>query len=473
MRRIRLVGSLLGSLLAVGCYDKPELIGNDTDAGTEETGGDTSVTTTDTNPTTMTSTTMTSTTASTTDSTTETTTASTTASTTDPTEDTSSTDPTDPSDTMEDSSSGDPEPACGDGNADPGEYCPPDAPEIFNVGNGASDVVVADIDDDDNADVVTLNISASTVSVLRGDGAGGFEDPESHTVSDSSCRIQAIDGEGDGDIDLVIAGETMVSLVNDGTGDFVRNDSDVVPFGGCSDHNDLGVLNNNGGPVDVVFSGAYNNTYAPGTNPMSGWTFANDVGIGGVTEGSAGVTVTELASDADNLPDVIVLNQYYNEGEIFRGDGMGGFVDAGTYVGCVGLGYGARFAETGDLDSDGQTDIVTTCMEGNFTIALGNANGTFDAPVEFVYAGAHRALVFDVNRDDYPDLLVTSTDLARINLYLNDGTGTFEEDPLVFDIGGEARSVDVGDFNGDDAVDIVAAYTNMQGGRVAVFFGQP
>lgn len=469
MRRAALIHlGLIATLLAPGCYDQPSPPGQDTEAATDDTGTDGTVTTTDTSPTTTSAMT-----ASTTDTTTASTTASTTDATTDPTEtaDSSTTDPTDPTDTTDDGSTGIPVAACGDGNADPGEYCPPDAPEIFNVGNGASDIVIADIDGG-GQDLATLNISASTVSILRGDGVGGFADAESHTVSDNSCRIQAIDGEGDGDIDLVIAGEMMVSLVNDGDGGFGRNDSDVVPFGGCQDHNDLGVLNNNGGPIDVVYSGAYNNTYAPGTNPGAGWAFVNPVGIGGVTEGASGVTVTEFTTDPDNLPDVIVLNQYYSDGELFRGDGQGGFVDAGMYAACVGLGLGARFATTGDIDSDGEIDIVTTCMEGNFTIALGNANGTFDAPVETVYAGAHRPFVADVNLDEYPDVLVSSTALDRINVYLNDGAGGLSE-PIQLDVGGAARSVDVGDLDDDGAADIVAAYTDPQGGRVAVFFGQP
>lgn len=461
--RIAAPARSLGLLVATAaaCYQTPAAPERATDAGSDDGGTDGTVTTTETSPGTTVS-------ASASDPTAMTT-APDTDDTADPDTGDTTADTTGSSGPADTSSSG--EPACGDGNVDPGEFCMPDAPLELVVGNGATDVVIADIDGG-APDLVSLNIAASTISLLRNNGDGTFEDAEGTTVTDSACRVLAIDGEGDGDVDLVVAGETITSLVNDGGGSFTRNDSAGSGFGGCLDHNDLGVLNNDGGPVDVVYSGAYNNSYAPGVDQGGGWQFGNAGGIGAPGEGSAGVTVTELSSDVDNLPDVVVLNQYYNDGEIFRGNGQGGFVAAGSYVACAGLGQGARLAATGDLDGDGNTDIVTTCMQGNFTIALGSAVGSFAAPVEVVYAGAHRPFIADVDLDGDLDLLVTSSTLERINVYLNDG-GAPAGRPIQLDIGGPARSVDVGDLNDDGAADIVAATSTADGGRVVVFLGQP
>jgi hypothetical protein len=61
---------------------------------------------------------------------------------------------------------------------------------------------------------------------------------------------------------------------------------------------------------------------------------------------------------------------------------------------------------------------------------------------------------------------------VRINVYLNAG-GAPAGRPIQLDVGGPARSVDVGDLNDDGAADIVAATTTAEGGRVVVFLGQP
>lgn len=370
------------------------------------------------------------------------------------------------------SDSGTVEPACGDGTFTPGEFCPAAAPDLYDVGNGAVDVVIANLDGASGPDLVSLNSSATTVSVIYNDGTGTFGAPDGASVGDYSCRIRAVDAEGDGDIDLVVAGDPIVTLVNDGTGELDRNDSTLSAggFGGCSDHNDLDILNDDGGPWDIIYSGAYNNTYAAGQNPPGGWTFTSASGIGGITEGSAGVTATEFLYEADSFPDVIVLNQYYNTGELFRGDGAGGFTAAGTYQSCTGMAgnAGSRFADTGDLDGDGQIDIVTTCMAGNFTIAIGASDGTFAPPIDVVYDGAYRPMVTDVDGDDDLDILVTSSTLNRINVYINDGAGSMA-DPVQLDLAYPVFSVDVRDLDGDDAPEIVTAQDTPEGGRIAVF----
>jgi hypothetical protein len=371
-------------------------------------------------------------------------------------------------------------PACGDGNVDIGEVCFPDNPDLFDVGIGAFDIAVGDIDGVAGVDLITLNRSASTVSVLRNDGTGGFGNAESHTVGDDSCRIQSADGDGDGDIDLVISGDPIVSLVNDGTGNFDRNDAPISAggFGGCSEVHDLDTLQNNGGAIDIVYSGEYNNNYAVGVSPVGGWTFgAMPISVNQAGEGSSGLTVMHLAWDGDAFPDVVTLNKYSDTASVWRGNGSGGFTHASDYTPCMGIG-GGNHVSAGDLDSDGELDLVSTCVSGSleatnqFTIALGNGDGTYDAPMAVDTNGAFRPLVRDINGDDYPDILVTSTIDFGVAVFVNEGAGTFG-DPLFLVVGEPVWAVATPDLNDDGAHDIAVPYDTPGGGKVAVFFADP
>jgi hypothetical protein len=407
---------------------------------------------------------------------------------TDPSDtDPSDTDPsdTDPSDTdsADSTSTGEPA-ACADGNADPGELCLGDA-DVFNVGVGAFDIAIADFDGVGGLDIATLNREASTVSILNNDGTGGFGNADSHTVGDGSCRLKAIDGDGDDDIDIVISGDPIVTLNNDGAGDFDRVNAPfgAGSFGGCGDYHDMDVLNNGGGPVDIVYSGEYNNSFVAGISNAQGWTFAdNATAVNNAGEGSAGLTVTELGYDPDNNADVIQLNRYSTTGTIFRGNGSGGFVQDGTFSACEDVGdpkdyINARWAAAGDLNGDGQTDIVTSCIDGQdpgpaFTMVFGAANGTFSAETVVALDGAYRVVLPDIDLDGDLDMLVATSVAGGVAIFLNDGTGVFAE-PIGLDIGGPAYNVAVADLNADGALDVAIPHSTGQGGRVAVYFANP
>lgn len=459
--------------LLCACYSQPDSPQtSETDADSSGGGSGTSPSTGDTTP-------------STSDPTSATMATTTSPSTTEPSTTNPSTTQSDSSDGSSTADTGEPttgpEPACGDGNADMGELCLPDMGDVFNVGIGAFDIAIADIDGV-GLDIITLNRMASTVSVLRNDGTGGFGNAESHTVGDGSCRIQAVDGDADADIDLVISGDPIVTLVNDGTGDFDRNDAPFSAggFSGCSEVHGLDTLQNGGGPIDIVYSGEYNNSFAVGIDPVGGWTFGMTTSsVDPAGEGSAGVTVTHLGWDGDAFPDVVVLNKYSDTGSIWRGDGAGDFTEASTYQPCATIeSSGSAHAAAGDLDSDGEIDLVTTCVTGfqepvnQFSISFGNGDGTYDAPIALDTNGAIRPLIADVNGDDYPDILVASTIDFGVNVFVNDGAGAFGE-PVALIVGEQVWSMSTGDLNDDGAVEVVIPYDTPMGGRVAVFFADP
>jgi hypothetical protein len=390
---------------------------------------------------------------------------------TDPTDpsddDPSDTDPTDTDPTGMDST-GDVPVLCGDGIVVVGEFCPVDPVETIATGANAVDVALSDLDDAAGLDAAVLARGASTVTLLYNDGTGALAAGTTLDVSDNSCGLVAVDGEGDGDVDLAVSGGALVTLVNDGAGGFVRVDSDSDGTFGCDEHNNIDVLNNNGGPLDIAYSGAYNNSYAPGVVGPNGWQFGASSEIDPAGEGSSGVRVTEFAFDADNDPDVVVLNQYFSSAFLWGGNGMGGFVELGEVEGCQGLdgADGSRFSDAGDYDGDGAIDLVITCMEGNFVLVHGTDSVAFMPPIEVLLPGAHEPLFVDLDGDDDLDLVVTSTTQQAIEVYVNEGGPP--ADPLEIAVGGAARGLAVDDLNGDGAVEIVAAIDGSTSGIAIV-----
>jgi len=390
------------------------------------------------------------------------------ASVTDPSESGSSTDPDDTGDTT-----GDVPAACGDGIVTAGEFCPVDPPDTIVLGAGAIDVVLAELDDDDALDIAVLARASNTVNVVFNDGSGSFGGELVLDVVEDTCGIAAVDGEGDGDIDLTVAGTAIVSLVGDGDGSFTRVDSPGSGFLGCGDHNNIDVLNNNGGPLDVVYSGAYNNSYAPGLLSGGLWQFGASSEIDNAGEGSSGVTVTEFAFDSDNHPDVIVLNQYFTTAFLWAGNGMGDFVDIGDVEGCSGLdgAGGSRFAAAGDLDGDDAIDLVITCMEGNFVVVRGTDSSAFMAPVEILLPGAHEPVLADVDGDGDLDVVVSSTAQQALYVYMNEGGVPGE--PIILDVPGEPRGLAIDDLDGDGALELVTAVDGGAMSGVAIVRTDP
>src|SRR5262249_45633673 len=82
---------------------------------------------------------------------------------------------------------------------------------------------VGDVDGDTNLDLVTANSDVNTVSVLHGDGTGGFSSVADLGTGYYPRSVAVGDVDGDHDLDLVTAnyyGNNVSVLLGDGTGSF-------------------------------------------------------------------------------------------------------------------------------------------------------------------------------------------------------------------------------------------------------------
>jgi hypothetical protein len=92
------------------------------------------------------------------------------------------------------------------------------------AGTNPDSVAVGDFNGDGHADLVTANVNSPNVSVLIGNGSGGFAAPVNFDVGDSPRSVAVGDFNGDGHEDLVSANEgsgaNVSVLIGDGTGGF-------------------------------------------------------------------------------------------------------------------------------------------------------------------------------------------------------------------------------------------------------------
>ena len=115
----------------------------------------------------------------------------------------------------------------------------------------------------------------------------------------------------------------------------------------------------------------------------------------------------------------------------------------------------------GDFNIDGKADLAVSDFDAPVSVFLGNGDGTFHAAVNYNVTGdASFVVVGDFNSDNKPDLAVTtqislhSEQLdGKASVLLGKGDGSFL--PAVeTSLGGAAWSGAVGDFNGDQKLDL-------------------
>lgn len=292
----------------------------------------------------------------------------------------------------------------------------------IQVGKGPRWISVGDLNHDGHPDIAVANDESGTVSVLLGNGDGGFREspgspfPAGHLPND----IAIADMDGDGNPDLVIANHQspyITILLGDGRGGFRP-----AP----------------GSPFDVH------------SNPHP-----------------HGVAVADF--NRDGHPDVATDSWGANQIELLLGDGKGGLQTPGRYFATGRRPY--ERLRSADFNRDGLPDIVTTNLDDEtVTILLGDGKGGFrSAPGSPFRAGAKpwEVAIDDVNGDGNKDLVVIpyERDLPDpsenvVTVLLGNGKGGFASmagPPLSLHDCRGPNGVTVGDVEGDGRRDIVVA----------------
>lgn len=272
------------------------------------------------------------------------------------------------------------------------------------------DVHAADLDGDGDMDIISASSGDEKIAWYANEGMNGFGTQRiiaTQTANGGfSLDIDAVDMDGDGDIDVLAALSTDGKLAwyrNDGLGDF--------------------------GPEEIISTGAY-------------------------TSGS--VHVADLDGDGD--PDVVYGSyQFYQRVAWFANDGSGGFAPEhviSTQVGSINDVY------TADPDGDGDQDVLAASGSGVMWYANDGLGGFGTEQVLPTQGQTNTVRAADLDGDGDEDVVTAYVMADTVAWYANDGLGGFGPPQVITTLADDPQRVHIADLDGDGDRDVLATSTS-------------
>ncbi|GHB73029.1 hypothetical protein GCM10008107_23060 [Psychrosphaera saromensis] len=248
----------------------------------------------------------------------------------------------------------------------------------------------------------------------------GFDSNSSD--SDATTSITVADVDGDGDLDLVAGnnGQTnKLYLYNPGNNSFaagtnIGSETDVTYHVVLADVNKDGYLD-----LVVSNSGETNKLYLYDSSASSFAATGSD--IGNETDETWELALGDVDSDGDL--DVVTANKGKTN-KLYLNNGVGGFT-VGTNIGSET--DSSQTISLGDVDSDGDLDVVVGNKDQANKLYLNDGSGSFSTTGTAIDSDANDTVsvsLGDLDSDGDLDLLVSNYD-ATHKLHLNNGNGSF------------------------------------------------
>lgn len=301
---------------------------------------------------------------------------------------------------------------------------------IVDSGGGES-LAVADFTGNGNADIAQLGGDYKQVSLFVGNGKGAFQGaPALSSTTESASR--------------------PFGLILEAAGDFVGNGYTDLLF------------------VDINRAAPY--VVSGISNKKGGFTYATALSSKAVPALDYIQPVT-ADFNGDGKQDLLIVGGKRGNTlavSLSKGDGT---FQSPVALALPSLDCTLNYAAAGDLNGDGNLDIVVTypgdsacggkgSEPSGYFVALGKGNGTFAKP-EFTASGSelYAATLADMNMDGNPDLILIDDPFDgsgnfAVNLLPGNGDGTFSPGTAVLSDSVVSQAIAV-DYNQDGKPDLI------------------
>ena len=313
-------------------------------------------------------------------------------------------------------------------------------------------VSVADLDNDGKVDLVAS--SKDSIFWYKNLGNGNFSTV--HIIDDSAYRFPDIytsDLDGDSLIDVLFIsrGDDKVGFYkNLGNGLFgpqqiLNNNADGASSVWTADID-------NDSLIDVLSSSLYDSSVVWYKNLGNG-----NFGSQQIISDTAAWTGFTLASDLDNdgLMDVV----FNNDSTIVWKRNLGNGIFSTESIICNDT-WGPKYVFPIDLDQDNDTDLIVPIVTMGEFFWLENLGGGIFGPKQMIsdtIEGPYGCSVGDIDGDGAYDIVVSGWYEYKISVFHNRGTNTFDLTQTLSNATAKVRYVYADDLDNDGLTDILSA----------------
>jgi hypothetical protein len=384
---------------------------------------------------------------------------------------------------------------------------------IYSTGVGSLPymLTIADLNNDDQLDIIVDNSGTSTIGIFLGFGNGSFSTQLTYSTGSNAIPywVSVADFNNDYLLDIAAANSNLgdvIILLGNGQGHFGSQTNcstgiNSQPYAiAADDFNkdnrlDIAVANYGSSNVAILLGhhskDSINQTHnINDTDSQSNSTIANripdDVPIllgdyyadfrsqiaysTGSSSRPYSIAIGHLNNDTKM--DIIVANSGNENIGILFGYGNGSFTTEMTY--SIGTGSNPQNVVVDDFNKDNQLDVaLTNPREDSIIVLIGNGNGTFSTDLTYsTGSGSNPSslVIGNLNNDEYLDLVVANEGTDTIGIFFGFDYILFtKQKPCETGDIETPYSLTVGDFNNDGYLDIATGLYSTN--NIGIFLG--